>query len=524
MADGTWTLLEDRVRLSESVLYEIQNSFYNRVGLGAWNTRENAIPSYATCNTYIAKWYAEIVLAHLREGVRTGAIDPAQPVYIVELGAGAGEFAFYFLRKLGALREASSVRHLDVRYVMTDASATNVDAWTRHPYLAPLAERGVLDFGTFDINRDTRVTLVDGTPLSTVNPLVVFANYVLDSVRHDLMKVDSHELVQVRLSTRVRGAVRPPLDQPGLFEQVRIQYSQAPAVPSELYADPDLAAVVDEYRSYGNTTIAIPVGAFAGLAALLAISKNRLLMIASDKGHTMPDELYDPMPAHLTMHNGCFSMMVNFDSMRRYIERRGGFYRATPLRMSLKTAVLLIGGTRDEHADTLGTIEDRLSVAPGDFFEHLIDRTNDPTTFASILRLVRQSGHDPRVLGGQCHKLTQLAPTLTNAQRIELRDVLEQTWPSFFPGLFDLALELSRVMLALDWWRDALDLLEISTRQFGEHPRTLLELSLLCYAAKDLARARAYVARALELDPSLDGAVQWEAKLRDEQEASRRTA
>jgi hypothetical protein len=468
-----WTVLEECVRLSDSVLYEAQQHFYNRLGPAAWNNPQTQIPSYATCNTFIAKWYADIVVAHLREGIRTSAIDPAHPIYIVELGAGAGSFAYYFLRKLAGLRAASSIRHLDVRYVMTDFTPANVDVWARHPYLAPLAAAGLLDFGVFELERDTTIQLASGTRLSAEtcsNPLVVIANYVLDSVRHDLFKIQDHELAEIRLSTRAPGPERPPLDEPGLLDRVRIQYTTVPAVASEVYADPDLAAVVDGYRRLADTTIAIPAGAFAGLRALLAISRDRLLLLASDKGHTDEDELYDPQPAHLTLHNGCFSMMVNFDAIGRYVQRRGGFWAATPSRkLSLKTALYVIGGARDDHADTLLAFADHVKVsAPGDFFDHLLDRNNYPSTIPNILRLLRTSGHDPRLLAACCKHIIDAVPTLDAELARELSAAIEETWANFFPGSIDLPFELARVMLAMQRPHDALRLFEITTELFGE--------------------------------------------------------
>ena len=124
-------LLEQEQRFSASVLWQIHRHYYNDSGPAAWDI--GAVPHYATCNTYIAQSYAHVVMAYLRDALAASLLDPGQPVYIVELAAGVGRFAFQFLRKFHALKDASSLSRLDVRYVMTDFTMTNVRAWSQQP-------------------------------------------------------------------------------------------------------------------------------------------------------------------------------------------------------------------------------------------------------------------------------------------------------------------------------------------------------------------------------------------------------
>ena len=133
--DGRWTVLEQDQRFSRSVLWRLQRTYYDRQGPRAWHDRE--VPNDATCNTYLAAAYAEVVIAYLHELVRTGKLVATAPVHVVELGAGVGAFAAYFLRALDELRRASSLRDLDVRYVMTDFTPSNLRRWGEHPQLRP---------------------------------------------------------------------------------------------------------------------------------------------------------------------------------------------------------------------------------------------------------------------------------------------------------------------------------------------------------------------------------------------------
>ncbi len=80
--------------LSRSLLWTMQRRYFEDQGVEAWST--NIVPSYITSNPFIARRYAQVVLGYLRD--IWAALDPSQPLYIVELGAGGGRFAFYFLR------------------------------------------------------------------------------------------------------------------------------------------------------------------------------------------------------------------------------------------------------------------------------------------------------------------------------------------------------------------------------------------------------------------------------------------
>jgi hypothetical protein len=119
-------VLEKDPRFSASLLWQMNRQYYADSGPAAWHSGE--VSSYATCDAYIAQSYANVVLAYLRDAVTASQVDPAHPIYIVELAAGVGRFAHQFLRKLHALLAGSSQSKLDVRYVMTDFTIFNQHA------------------------------------------------------------------------------------------------------------------------------------------------------------------------------------------------------------------------------------------------------------------------------------------------------------------------------------------------------------------------------------------------------------
>src|SRR5260370_23820590 len=91
IAEPEWT------RLSESQIWEWQRQYFEGKGIQAWSAGE--VPQYITSNAYIAAAYSRIVLGWT-DALRAGSLDKDQPVYILELGAGSGRFAYKMLRRL----------------------------------------------------------------------------------------------------------------------------------------------------------------------------------------------------------------------------------------------------------------------------------------------------------------------------------------------------------------------------------------------------------------------------------------
>src|SRR5690606_35818382 len=135
--------------------------------------------------------------------------------------------AAYFLHKFGELKQESSLRDLDVRYVMTDFTPTNLQGWSEHPHLRPLAASGVLAFGKFDVDADDAIALASGGTLaagSCKNPVVVFGNYVFDTFRQDIFRVENGKVHEVCVTTRAPGAGPIDVTKDGLMAALRTQY------------------------------------------------------------------------------------------------------------------------------------------------------------------------------------------------------------------------------------------------------------------------------------------------------------
>lgn len=96
-------------------------------------------------------------------------------------------------------------------YVMTDFTDANVTFWKDHPQLKQYFESGQMDSAIFDAVNDTSITLThSGVVLSagsTVNPVCIVANYLFDTLCHDVFQVvlSSKPLLSLRASAVILG-------------------------------------------------------------------------------------------------------------------------------------------------------------------------------------------------------------------------------------------------------------------------------------------------------------------------------
>ena len=87
--------IQQRFRFSEAPIWELQRTYYEELGMKAWNNDQ--VPQYITSNPMIAA-YAEIIFGFLRDRADQG--DLTETVTILELGAGAGRLGYHVLCEL----------------------------------------------------------------------------------------------------------------------------------------------------------------------------------------------------------------------------------------------------------------------------------------------------------------------------------------------------------------------------------------------------------------------------------------
>ena len=147
MAKPSKVLIERDKRLSESMLWAAQREYYHVQGVSAWS---GAVPFYITSNPYIANVYATIVVRYIQDCLKHNPKAIKETFYILEIGAGSGQFSFYVLRRLKYLLNALGIDKLKYCYVIGDFTEHNIAYWEGHYALAPFLAENILDFAVYD--------------------------------------------------------------------------------------------------------------------------------------------------------------------------------------------------------------------------------------------------------------------------------------------------------------------------------------------------------------------------------------
>jgi tetratricopeptide (TPR) repeat protein len=512
-ADATVVIEEGRP-LSESLIWELQRAFYAREGLAAWKPK--AVPFYITSNSFTARAYARTVIGFLRDLVAAGQVEADEPLYLVELAAGSGQFACLFLRRLLELKaETPALAGLRLRYVMTDFADSNLAAWAEHERLAPLVADGLVDFALFDLERDQEIRLrrsgVTLRPGSVANPMVVLANYTFDSTRQDAFQVVNGTL-QERLARVLSTRKERDLADPELLQRIQVRYAFGP-VRDDRYADARLARLLEGYRrDYPLASFLLPVGAFQCVRALEALSGGRLLLLTGDKAVTRDEELaHDRDPGFYVHAGGAFSFLVNLHALGRFFEEAGGTALQVDRRdQRLKVAALLsefAGVTWDETRRAFREAQEEFGPCDYHSLVFSLREQNATLTLAAILAQIRLGGWDYELVFSWREEIVKLAPRAPAWQQADLADALLRVWEEYYPIQRDLAFELARIFAVLKRPEDVMRFGQESLRSHGPSPLTYLSMGYACVLLGRDADALEWLDRSLELKPDNQAAI-----------------
>lgn len=508
-------VIDEPAPLSQSRLWEIERSFYERVGPRAWTSQ--GVPSYITTNPFIARSYARIVSGFLRDTDRAaGQPHLGEPAaYVVELGAGTGRFAFRFIRALQAIVSRSPQPGRRIVYVLTDFTESNMSFWRSHPQLTSLVETGWVDFAHFDTSsagplklESSGVTLGPESAMAT--PLVVIANYFFDSIKQDMFGLQDGELVEhlVGLSA--------PADADALDEdflgRLELTWSAQP-VDEPRYGDAlDVQALLDFYREQlAATTFLVPSGALDCLELFAAFAE-RCLFLVGDRGYdTLSDLLNNPGP-QMGLHGGAFSLPLNGHALGWHTERRGGeALHPASGHGSLDVSAFVMGLPGELGAETRAVYVTEVDEgSPDDFYclREALSRDASGISLEELLATLRMSASDPDTLRALLPDAVRLVESAPEESYPELHRALDLIWANHFaiPDGYDVAFDIASLLYGMAHWEDALDYLDRSEAEFGPHASISHNRGMCCWHLNRLPAAAEAMEKTLAADPSFDRA------------------
>jgi hypothetical protein len=452
------------VPLSRSPLWQMQRAYYEREASQAFAD----IPHQIVDNPFMAAALARVAGGFYRDCAR-GTLDPSEPLYLVELGAGAGRFAHGFVRELAAWAAAVPLALPPFVYVLTDLGEHTLEDWSANAAL----EDERLDFARFDVTSDDTLALRRrGIELSRLkNPLVVIANYVFDSVPADAFTVGEGTLEECLVA--VSGADVATME---------LEYSPQP-VGEEHYGDPDLDALLAHYRGrLSDTVVTIPRAAIECVRRLRALAGDRLLVLAADKAHSTEEALGFRTEPELRRHGHAFSLMVNFHALGRYARRAGGEALLGGDRQAVIDVGAFLFGESSFAETRLAYAEAVEGFGPEDFslLTEGIEHAAEELSVAELIAVLRLSRWDAFTLLGIADSLRGSVGDADPAVQEDLRQALYETYDRHFsvPGEGDLPFTIAALLYEMEDYEDALEFFQASLEQHGPHEATRRNIEL----------------------------------------------
>jgi tetratricopeptide (TPR) repeat protein len=494
-------LLEQGVPLSQSKLWQLQRDFFARKKLAAWS--EGTVPHYISNNPSVARSYSQVLMGWLRDLDARGSLDRTQPIYVVELGTGAGRLAFHLMKQLFQRLERSLLASLKVVYVMTDFTPENVAGFRAHPQLAAWVAAGRLDFARFDAEQDRSFTLLEsGVTLGAAtlaNPMAVVANYFFDTLRHDVFQLEEGRVSECLVKLSAESEV-------DALETFEVELEPR-AIGDGYYGVPAFDALLRDYAALlpAQTHLLIPIGALRCLEVLVELTRRRLLVLVGDKGYHHLAELESRAAPLLTRH-GSFSLMVNFDALGRHAGRMLSTWHH---HASFDVCALVYdqGSFVETEQAFASAVE---SFGPDDFFllREAVGEQHARFDLAQMLAWLRLSSWDSRIFVASMGSLVKLVRDVPPEVAEEVAGVLRLIWEHHFHigEPIDVPFALGVVSYHMGRSADAVEYMRHSLRLHGEDVATLFNLGSALLELGRKEEALAAFDRVLEKKPDLAAA------------------
>ena len=436
------TMLAGDQRLSQSILWEMQRAYFMKNGMRAW--QDDVVPHYISSNPYMAHSYAQVVLGYLRDCLagfedNDFEFDPEQPIYIVELGAGAGRLAHHFLHQFFDLLQQTPFADLQIKFVMTDFVPEIIEFWQKHERFAPWVEAGILDFALFDVMDLRPFTLINSNitlnPTDAHNPIILLTNYFFDSIPQDCFAIEDGELCE-NLLTVYSSQPEPEYTDEAIWERMRFAYE---AIPTDLnyYNEEDYNLILEAYEAnLPDTIFSFPNVGLDCLRFWQQYGNGRILLLSSDRGIRSANALIGQQAPIPNVH-GSFSLMVNFHAISEYVALNDGLVLQAPhYQDNIQQIAYLLGDLPQDGLETQFAFSNNaIQQNPDDFFalKQIVEKQYDQLTLAQLLSFLRQSYWDASIFTDCFVALQKEIERCDPVWYPDILNMLENIWVQYLP-------------------------------------------------------------------------------------------
>lgn len=556
-------VLEDFTTCSKSHLWQLMMSFYDRKGPESWS--QGIVPHFITCNTFIGQSYAKVLHGFIRDlmhpkNATSMSLDVNEPLYIIELGTGSGKFSFFMLKALEEMQAICDFPLRKIIYVMTDFTESNFKFWLEHPQLKKYFDNGQLDAGIFNAVTDSTIKLWrSGTvlgPGTCKNPICIIANYLFDTLYHDIFQINQGVLMEGLISVGSKSREEPDPLEPEIINRLDNKYLYRPISPS-YYTNEDgdeahFRRILKWYREFfdgrgSSASILLPIGAMRALRKLGAFSNDRALVLSGDKGNNNPEQFAGLEDPHIAVH-GSFSLMVNYHAIGTWFTSKGGFALHNPQEeASLKVSCFVLNKAMADSDTSEGgdskwlsqPIEQRdaerakrfpnLSrsftesvdkFGPNDFFvlQKSLKEDSPNIPLRAVVAMLKLGDWDPDVFYKFRDVILNQAPNCGTKLKNDLIRGIPRLWSNYYIMDLekDIAFEIGRFYYGIRDYPNALKFYTESTVTIGDHHVTCHNQGLCHYSQGDSTSALNHFRRASIMSPNYEKARNWIEKVEKE--------
>jgi hypothetical protein len=192
------------------------------------------------------------------------------------------------------------------------------------------------------------------SPGTLKNPICVVANYLFDTLCHDIFQIEYGVLKEGLISVGSLRSFEEDILDPEIIKRFNnhFQYREVDEnyyTASEGDDSKHYKCILRWYRDFfgdspGGASVLLPIGALRALRRLASFACGRAFVLSGDKGNNNHEQFRGLMDPHIAIH-GSFSVMVNYHAIGLYCTSRFGFVLHDPQEeASLKVSAFVLAG------------------------------------------------------------------------------------------------------------------------------------------------------------------------------------
>ncbi len=473
-------IVESNTRLSESIVWKLNQSFYKDKGIDAW--RDDEVPSHITSNSMVGKTYAELLFGILMD-FRHENYD--QRIYFLEMGAGHGKLAFYILTHLERLLDKNTIPLPKYTYILSDIAEKNLSFFSKNEQLKPFINNYLLDVSYFDASNNNPLILrhsqVTIDRKSLKYPIIGIGNYFIDSIPTDLYKVDRGELLEAHTLLSLDKSLSEENMSLNNLE-FKFDYKR---VDQERYNQYEYLLSFYK-RNLENGYFFLPTSGIACMEYLESYSESGLIMFVMDKGYHKIEQFRNNKEPEMIQH-GSTSVWVNFHALELQTRDKGGTI-LLPSHSHTHINVAVFGWLKK--LNNLEHLSSNYKRSVDDFGPNEINSLMKTSyaniaslTLQEIIAILRANQFDPHYFEKVLPRLKQICLDISKINRDLLYEIIPKVYELYFymGESKDFSYELGALMFDMTYYKEAVFYFQESYKRFGPKPDVYYNMAICFY-------------------------------------------